>query len=173
MLPVSGALTFLDYFFQFFCPFTLPNVKSDLLMLPVSEALTFCGWNGPQFTCFNSTKVQILTQKQEKDHLRNSFFTCYTSTKVQILTQEQEKDHPYRLFQALASREIDERDFTQFTFALLVQKDKYWRRNRRRHLRIFQALAPREIDERDFAVACGNVARLVTNLYIYVCKCYI
>ena len=84
LLILPGALTFLDYFFIFF-PVTLPNVKSDLLMLPVSEALTFCGWIGPQFTCFTSTKVQILTQKQEKDHL-------------------------YRLFQALAPREIDERD---------------------------------------------------------------
>jgi hypothetical protein len=49
------------------------------------------------FTCFTSTKVQILTQKTllaaqlppELDSLQDlRHFTCFTSTKVQILTQK-------------------------------------------------------------------------------------
>ncbi len=42
------------------------------------------GAAGTQFTCFASTKVQILTQEEEG---RVQHITCFTSTKVQILTQ--------------------------------------------------------------------------------------
>jgi hypothetical protein len=43
------------------------------------------GLSGTQFTCFTSTKVQILTQ--HVGGLSGTQFTCFTSTKVQILTQ--------------------------------------------------------------------------------------
>jgi hypothetical protein len=56
-----------------------------------------------QFTCFNSTKVQILTPEREATLRRAAArfkgsvllallvqFTCFTSTKVQILTPERE-----------------------------------------------------------------------------------
>ena len=47
------------------------------------------------FTCFNSTKVQILTPRsyirdgdEHLDHLNSTrSFTCFTGTKVQMLTQ--------------------------------------------------------------------------------------
>ncbi len=46
---------------------------------------------GTQFTCFTSTKVQILTRQealQEKIRVRDCCqFACFTGTQVQILTQ--------------------------------------------------------------------------------------
>jgi hypothetical protein len=61
----------------------------------------FAGTIGTQFTCFTSTKVQILTQKAllvrpplipeelgSVDHLRSDTqFTRFTSTKVQKVTR--------------------------------------------------------------------------------------
>ncbi len=42
---------------------------------------------GTQFTCFTSTKVQILCAGlYVQDVLTGTQFTCFTSTKVQILT---------------------------------------------------------------------------------------
>jgi hypothetical protein len=52
------------------------------------------GASGTQFTCFSSTKVQILTaeellaQAQRTRRLQGPF-TCFTGTKVQILTAEE------------------------------------------------------------------------------------
>jgi hypothetical protein len=50
---------------------------------------------GTQFTCFTSSKVQILTPEELGDrHSQRSSasaspcFTCFTSTEVQILTPE-------------------------------------------------------------------------------------
>ncbi len=37
-----------------------------------------------QFTCFTSTKVQILTRRRR---VAGTQFTCFTSTKVQLLTR--------------------------------------------------------------------------------------
>ena len=44
---------------------------------------------GAQVTCFNDTKVQILTQLGARwlSCGRTYYFTCFTGTKVQILTQ--------------------------------------------------------------------------------------
>jgi hypothetical protein len=51
---------------------------------------------GAQFTCFASTKAQILTQQQLHQQqaafgLGYTQFTCFTSTKVQILTLHQQQ----------------------------------------------------------------------------------
>jgi hypothetical protein len=42
---------------------------------------------GTQFTCFTSTKVQILTPRSIPRY--SVTVTCFTSTKVQILTPEE------------------------------------------------------------------------------------
>jgi hypothetical protein len=52
--------------------------------------------SGTPFTCFASTKAQILTQVQERRPsaclaLTHAYVTCFTSTKMQILTQQEER----------------------------------------------------------------------------------
>jgi hypothetical protein len=50
------------------------------------------GSAGTQFTCFTSTKVQILTRCSNGRWRgqRSTHFTCFTNTKVQILTPEEQ-----------------------------------------------------------------------------------
>ena len=72
---------------------------------------------GTQFTCFPSTKVQILTRAAAEAAVGardagGTQFTCFTSTKVQILAQKLEE-------QALE----EEQDLT--LLALPVHKYKY------------------------------------------------
>jgi hypothetical protein len=59
------------------------SVIKDLAELErdLKERMKMAEKMGTQFTCFTSTKIQILTQKAE--------FICFTGTEVQILTPEE------------------------------------------------------------------------------------
>ncbi len=76
---------------------------------------------GIQFTCFTSTRVQILTLFECIDEpyitaadarvpQHRHQFTGFTSTRVQILTQQQHIDQPYMSQQMLVS--LDTRTLT-------------------------------------------------------------
>jgi len=65
---------------------------------------------GTQFTCFTSTKVQVLTR------LLRTQFTSFTVTKVQIMTQRLVRDYSIRAYANTATKR--QRFRIQFVAAL-------------------------------------------------------